>query len=701
MSRRLRTVSGTVLANVGVALAYWALGAMSLRIVQGTGLAAPVWPSAGLAFALVYQYGPRLLPGVFLGSAMNNAVSLIGARTDLRTVLVVSAAIGLGAALQAQVGRILVHRKVGRHPSFVSPAQILWFLSLSGPLACAVNASFGVAAQLLGDVIPSGIAGRVWVTWWVGDTVGVVVFGVVALMLLPEQREVWDQRRAKVGVPAMLAVGMAIVLFLQGAGLADRQLATELRSNADNAGHALSEQVARITEILGGVRGLYLVSPDLSLAEFRAYTTSPLLGHPALQALSWNPVITPATRGAFEAHQQAQGLAGYHLTEKAADGSFVPVGDRAQYVPVGYIEPMDKNARALGYDIGSDPVRRSAIDAAIATGQATATAPIDLVQEPGRQKGVLVILPVFATGATPRTALERAAQVRGFAVGVYRLGDLMKATFAAGSWRNDELVLSDVTAGGYTVRMAASGGHVRGSAQPVQYRDLRLLGRTWRLAVTAYQSESAPPQLVNEPVVLVLGLILALVLMAFLLLLSGLERQARHEADIDPLTGLFNRRALLARLEQARRLSQTSGSTHALIFMDLDRFKPVNDTAGHAVGDLVLQEVAQVLRRAVRERDSVARIGGDEFAVVLLDCNAERGQSIAHEIIDGVRRHDVHTNGAVMHVGASVGVAVIEPPDPEDVHALLERADHASYVAKFAGGNRVVLATVASAAHAR
>jgi diguanylate cyclase (GGDEF)-like protein len=229
-----------------------------------------------------------------------------------------------------------------------------------------------------------------------------------------------------------------------------------------------------------------------------------------------------------------------------------------------------------------------------------------------------------------------------------------------------------------------------GTPLPTLSRTIRAAGRVWRLDVTTTIQAGAQPQLVTEPAVMLVGLSIAMVLMAFLLLISGLERQARREAEIDPLTGLYNRRALLSRLEFARRISQANGTSHVLLFLDLDRFKAVNDSAGHAAGDTLLQGLAGVLRQAVRESDTVARVGGDEFAIILLDCNANRGWSIAEQVVQDVRSHSMEVAGRTIQVGVSVGLAMISPPDPEDVGELLRHADRASYVAKFAGGNRVV-----------
>lgn len=682
--------------NVGTALAYAALGHGALLIVDQTGLASPIWPAAGLAFAVVYQYGWRLLPGVALGSMVNNALTLIEQRSQWELIVFMTLVAGVGAAWQAWVGRTLVFRLVGRHTSFVSPAPIIGFLLAAGPVACLVNSGLGTAAQLSAGLIDPQRGVLAWMTWWVGDSLGVVLFGPLALMLLKEQREVWRRRRLFVALPAVAAVAAGVGIFLQGAALEREQRVLELSTTADVAQHQLEDEMLRVSEVLKGLRGFFLASRDVDPAEFRIFTDNALLDDPALQAISWNPWVEAAGVEAFVTAQRAlPGLETYRINEKDADGNVVQAPPRSSYVPVGLIEPLADNAKALGFNIAADAVRARAIARAVRTGTLSTTAPIDLVQEQATQKGGLVLVPVFDSPSIPSTPAERARHIAGFAVGVYRWGDLVNAAFAPGRWSGTTITLTDITDGSPVV-MATRVSAVDGEPQPTQTRFIHFGGRTWSLDVTRIEALSGTPQLVNSPVVMLLGLFMALFLMAFLLLVSGMEHQARNDADIDPLTGLLNRRALLARLESARRRCQTAGSSHVLLFIDLDGLKRVNDTTGHEAGDVVLREVSTVLQAVVRERDSVARVGGDEFAVVLLDCGRERGVRIGQDIVDRVGAMRLTIAGTVHAVGASVGLTVIEAPDPSDVPTLLREADVACYAVKRRGGGAVSTFTTAS-----
>ncbi len=160
------------------------------------------------------------------------------------------------------------------------------------------------------------------------------------------------------------------------------------------------------------------------------------------------------------------------------------------------------------------------------------------------------------------------------------------------------------------------------------------------------------------------------------------DRRTRYEADTDALTGLANRRALERTLAAALTRAATRSRSVALLMLDLDGFKAINDTHGHAAGDEALREVARRLRRCVRERDLVARLGGDEFVVVLTDLG-DRSRAVQDSIdrIQAALAEQISFNGTKLGLGAAVGVATY-PADAGDATALLAHADRKMYADK-------------------
>lgn len=157
------------------------------------------------------------------------------------------------------------------------------------------------------------------------------------------------------------------------------------------------------------------------------------------------------------------------------------------------------------------------------------------------------------------------------------------------------------------------------------------------------------------------------------------ERRVLESALRDPLTGLPNRTLLTERLRHMLALSKRQSTPFAIAVIDLDRFKFVNDTLGHAAGDAVLIEVAQRLRKTVRDSDTVARLGGDEF-VLLLTGGEETVREVASRILDAMQVPLVHM-GQRIDIGLSIGIA-LHPPHGADDRSLLRHADNAMYRAK-------------------
>ncbi len=164
------------------------------------------------------------------------------------------------------------------------------------------------------------------------------------------------------------------------------------------------------------------------------------------------------------------------------------------------------------------------------------------------------------------------------------------------------------------------------------------------------------------------------------------EEKLEELAFYDPLTGLPNRTLSLNRLRHGIKVCHRKGCRLALLFIDLDRFKGVNDTLGHAAGDELLQQLAGRLKSELREMDTVARLGGDEFTILISDLDSPDELSpLADKLIARIRE-PVMVRGRLVHVGASIGIAVY-PDDAQDAGNLLKYADMAMYQAKEAGRN--------------
>ncbi|MHB1247103.1 MAG: EAL domain-containing protein [Sulfuriferula sp.] len=197
---------------------------------------------------------------------------------------------------------------------------------------------------------------------------------------------------------------------------------------------------------------------------------------------------------------------------------------------------------------------------------------------------------------------------------------------------------------------------VEGSIAPVQNRDNRVAG--------------------------------ALILLRDVTRLRKITDSLAHEARHDVLTGLVNRREFRARLETAFTGSRARNECHALCYMDLDQFKVINDTCGHAAGDELLRKVTELLKSLLHSDETLARLGGDEFGLLLQNVGLAEAVRIAESILSAIKAFRFNWEGRSFSIGVSIGVTVITRKS-SDVNAVVSIADSACYAAKEKGRNRV------------
>jgi diguanylate cyclase (GGDEF)-like protein/PAS domain S-box-containing protein len=170
--------------------------------------------------------------------------------------------------------------------------------------------------------------------------------------------------------------------------------------------------------------------------------------------------------------------------------------------------------------------------------------------------------------------------------------------------------------------------------------------------------------------------------------LRGLTQQMSYQASHDALTGLVNRREFERRLGESLEIARAGRQGHVMCYMDLDRFKAVNDTSGHLAGDNMLREVAALIREAVRDSDTVARLGGDEFGVLLVGCPLDKARQIADDIWRAIAEYRFVWKDRIFSVGVSIGIVEITG-ESNSLEEIMSAADSACYVAKKQGDGHV------------
>jgi diguanylate cyclase (GGDEF)-like protein len=409
----------------------------------------------------------------------------------------------------------------------------------------------------------------------------------------------------------------------------------------------------------------------LSKHEFDVMADSLLRGG-ALSAAAFVQAVPASDRARFERRH------GFPIVERSRLGDLRRARPRPEYFPLVFasVDHRLPVTIPLGYDVGSDQFRVSNLLQARDTGRLSATPVIRLAVG---GTGITVFRPVYANGEPTGTVAQRRAALIGFSTGSFRVPDLASAATTA---------LPD----GVDVELVDRGRTVIGPDLP---RDdtatamIKIADRSWLLVVR----DPGRPGVSLPLLIAGVGISLAALLGALVLIWSRNERmqELQRQASQDALTGLNNRRRFEENLHRELARSRREGTEGALLILDLDNFKRVNDTLGHRIGDAVIGEVAGVLRRRTRETDVLARLGGDEFAIVLPRCHLEEAQGVAEAISTAVREHALREEG-VDRITASIGIAMFGGEPPVGFEAVLAQADAAMYAAKAAGRNAVRVA---------
>lgn len=477
--------------------------------------------------------------------------------------------------------------------------------------------------------------------------------------------------RPRPALSIALAISIAIGSLVLALVVRDRErdsFETNQRSEAVRAAHQAEALATRSVGQLASAAAFYKVERDLNGREFDAIADS-LLDSGALSATAFIDSVARGERQRFEREH------GFQIVERGTLGQMRRAGERPRHYPVAFAAAAGLTVHLpLGYDVATDRFRGRYLYRARDIGKPAATRVMRL---PVGGTGINVFHPVFRDGAPIRTVAQRRAALIGFAGGGFRVADLSGAA-------------GDTLPGDVDVSLVEGGRVVSGRPLPREESaaaPIRIADRTWLLVL----NDPDRPGVALPLLIAVFGLSLAALLGALVLIWSRNERmrELKRHAGQDSLTGLKNRRRfeedLRAELARSRRYKIPG----ALLMIDLDHFKQVNDTLGHPAGDRVIEEIAGVLRGRTRETDVLARLGGDEFAVVLPRCDLEKAQSIAAEIATAIRERSTTGDDVVPRITASIGIAPFGPHTTATFEAVLAKADAAMYAAKGSGRDTV------------
>jgi diguanylate cyclase (GGDEF)-like protein/PAS domain S-box-containing protein len=401
--------SRTFCTPVVLLLAYVISGKLALLLALPPGYASAIFPPAGIAVAAALICGRRALPGVFLGALLLNLwVGYSPATPYSLESLAAALAIAIASALQAAAGGEWLRRAVGYPSAFDRASDISRFLLLS-PAICLISASLSVACLTLLGIMEGSDFATNWLTWWLGDTLGLIVMLPLVLVVAGEPRQLWRNREFSVAVPMLLAFALFVFVFIKANHWEQDESLVEFRAQAQRMADQMQNHFNEQEFLLEELSGLYSHNPErpVTREEFRRFVGRILKRFPNVQAIDWAPRVEQRQRAAFEAAQQAS-LPAYEIREKAASKGLGRASERPFYYPVTYIEPDNAlNHGVLGYDLASDTTRLAALNGAWNSDTAVATAPVRLVSETSERndKFGILLIQAITKGSGPGVVL--------------------------------------------------------------------------------------------------------------------------------------------------------------------------------------------------------------------------------------------------------------------------------------------------------
>ncbi len=473
----------------------------------------------------------------------------------------------------------------------------------------------------------------------------------------------------------------------------------------------ITDRIMTYEQILRGAEAFFMASNNVTHQEFRTYVEFLHLedNYPGSHAVGFAPIIA-AKQAADNIHtMRAEGFSDYTI---------LPEGKRDFYVPVTYITPpILNNLQSMGYDLFSDPVRRAAMEQSRDTAKAVNTGKVLLPLEVGEQmevpSGFVMFLPVYKLNNAISTLEGRRANIVGWVFVPFHMTDMMDGILDELSADVDIEIHDGDEVANETMLYDPDGSRAYGNPN-AKFRHknrLEIGGHTWTVVISSLPGFEMRVDAKKPNLIAYVGVTIGLLstLLAALLVRGRAralqaaeainrelndrivaEERLKHLAHHDVLTDLPNRTLFSDRLKQALAQAKRGRASLALLFLDLDNFKPVNDTYGHAVGDLLLRQVAIRLLKCVRESDTVSRIGGDEFVVLLPSVETGHDAMLVAEKMLLVLSQTFELDGHDLHISGSIGIAVY-PEHGSDEITLTHSADTAMYYAKSDGRNRVKL----------
>jgi len=741
--------------------------------------------------------------------------------------LITSTISSLSSCAQAIIGAWLINYFIGKQDPLIEDSKIFLFFVYGAFISCLVAPTISISTIFLQGFITLEDIPISWLTWWVGDSIGVTIFAPFILAFIAKPRALWQERQKLVSYPLLIMFLLMICIFQFTQKLEENRVSSNFERQVNTFHSTLNNIIQNHVETVQVLKGFFDTSQFISAQEFHTFTQPILNSHYDIQALEWISFVPSKQREQFEGSENGRLI----IREPDYENKMIPATKRSEYYPVTYVQPLEQNGRALGFDVGTTPSALKALLKARDTGKTTITEPIQLVQDLDKKTGFVLYSPVYQDNIQTNSIDDKKNVIRGFTAGVFRMEDKIKEVFSVfpdaqlfikvedqsnilySNFPDMELARINLISLQKTIQVFVADRIWRITYQPsIDFYNtqlswsiwwlllsglvltsisgiglLMLSGRTlrteelvrtrtqalaeseeqfrelvqaqsaivWRADPETHQftfvSDEAenilgysiedwlennnfwiehmheddqkwvPEYCANEirhqrghifeyrmwsktddliwlkdivNVIIENGKIKELVGAMIDVTEQKISEQEIYDlAFYDPLTGLANRRLLLNQLETELSFAKRNAVFGAILFLDLDRFKILNDSLGHHIGDKLLIQMAKRLNNVLRKQDLAARLGGDEFVIMIKAQDSSLELATKNTLIIAEKiRHTLEQPYLIddyeHHSSSSIGVTLF-PEHDISAAKLLQQADKAMYRSKEQGRNTI------------
>lgn len=513
-----------------LALAFLITGRLAMLLAIPPGFVSAIFPPVGVALAAVLIWGYPLLLGVFLGSMLLNLSIAVASVTQLGWQhLPVACGIALGTTLQCLCACWLIRRFIGFPNPLTEDRSIMLLLLIGGPLTCLFSASVGTTVLYLHNIITPGQTLFSWWSWWIGDSIGVLIATPLMFIAFARPREIWRSRIGTVGLPLLLSCVLMVVLFFRTSTDEQSRLQQHFHEQAKLMVQSIKSAIALHTSSVGPIERLFAASASVSSSDFAIFVDPLVRDYPGIRAVSWNTRVTAAQRPAFEAGMQTNGSAGFVISERNSGNQLISATARSDYFPITFIEPLAQNRKAVGYDVGSEARRHSAMQVARDQGRATLTAPLALIQDEVQKTGMLLFYPVYTTAKPPTSVTGRQQSLRGYVVAVLHIADVIDAALSAYPPDSFQLEVTDTSVAPAQAVFSKVSSAIPAYARPLVWQeDFDVGGRSFSIEILPSEQFLSAQSSLQSWAILAGGLLLCSLLGGFLLSVTGRAEHVRQ-----------------------------------------------------------------------------------------------------------------------------------------------------------------------------